>query len=555
MLTSQPSREKLGSDKTGSAQQMLTPGEISDKRKARRMLEYRKVALEEAVERRVCEGIYTRIFRHKSSLDEIRDEKLRSKTAALSLVGITLKDLGIVFEDESEDAPERKAEIDKWIAKARAGLLDMNDTYYPLGKLKSLAATHQNIVEMLSNLHKSTSSADEILPALIYTLISCPPEGINVISNLCFIQRFRSSSKINGEAAYCLTNLEAAITFLENVDLASLKSEEAIDASSKQATPAASHAQETEFPLHRGSAKAVTPTVTPLTALPSRPDSSSDVRPASPISPSHSRRLSTLFQPSANALGAASDAVRNSADASLKNISQAMDNSFKLLFGRLKEQHVQGPGSTSNGTVLVPKTLDEARRLVSPRPAFDEDGNISEYSSLMEQEDSPREGRLLDMITGKSRDRSADSSGSPGRKFALQQAAPDTASGSPPAVSTPISALDSMRNLGNSLNPLNRFAGVNVMRGFGRSSNTSSPAVTPSPLSGNDTNKELKIGLGLSTSASMPPPPSPHTVKIDPPIQRFVDIVDAGELKLSDVQILLGEYKRLAKAVQERGMC
>lgn len=68
----------------------------------------------------------------------------------------------------------------------------------------------------------SDSSADRILPTFIFCLIHCPAD-VTVVSDLLFIQRFRMKKSINGEVAYCLTNLEAAICFLETVDLASLK--------------------------------------------------------------------------------------------------------------------------------------------------------------------------------------------------------------------------------------------------------------------------------------------------------------------------------------------
>ena len=536
---------------------MLTPSEISERRKARKMLEHKRIALEEAVERRVCQGIYDRIWRHKSSLDEIRDEKLRSRTAALSLVGITLMDLGVQFDDPTSNAQELldfEDETEKWIAKSREGLLKMNEFHHPLGKLQSLAETHQNIVDFLSTIHQSSSSADEILPTLIYTLITCPAEGINVISNLSFIQRFRSASKINGEAAYCLTNLEAAITFLENVDLATLRSEEAIETSSKPLGGAPAPTPEPRgFPYGRNAptADGASPVMTPLTAVPPRLNSSTavpalpsptEVMPPSPASPSNPRRLSTLFQPSANVIGAASDAVRNSADQSFRNIGSTLDNSFKVLFGRLKEQHVQGPGIDSNGAVLVPKTLDEARRLVSPKPVLDEDGNISEHSSVAEADDSLREDRILDLITGRGRDRSADSTSSIGKRVIFQndKASSETLSSSPPTSTPTSAAVESMRSLGNTLNHLNRLAGINMMRGFSRSAN-SSPAITPSPLAGNDPSKELKFG----EKSALP------TAKIDPPIQRFLEVTEAGELKVAEIEALLKDYQRLAKVVKD----
>lgn len=88
-------RPKFPIERRDSEQQMLTADEIAERKKARKALEHKRVALEEAVERRVCEKIYDRIWRHRSTQDEAQDEKLRSKTAALSVVGIGLTDLGI----------------------------------------------------------------------------------------------------------------------------------------------------------------------------------------------------------------------------------------------------------------------------------------------------------------------------------------------------------------------------------------------------------------------------------------------------------------------------
>ncbi len=51
-----------------SEQQMLTAEEITDRKRARRVLEQKRLALEEAVERRVCEGEFAVVRRiHKFS--------------------------------------------------------------------------------------------------------------------------------------------------------------------------------------------------------------------------------------------------------------------------------------------------------------------------------------------------------------------------------------------------------------------------------------------------------------------------------------------------------
>lgn len=588
-LNAKASKDTLSlSEKSAPEQQMLTPSEVAERRRARRLLEHKRIALEEAVEKRVCEGIYDRIWRHRSTLDEVRDEKLRSRTAALALVGINLKDLGIEFDGSATpdvSSPTLASQIEEWISKAREGLLKMNGARCPLEKLQSLAFTHQHIVDLLTKLHQSSSSADEILPTLIYTLITSPPEGLNVISNLHFIQRFRSANKINGEAAYCLTNLEAAITFLETVDLATLRADEALEGPPRSSSRPTTPRVESPSPWNPGvpsAASLSSPATTPLTAVPpqlgsihmSHPlrsplNAKSLPSPTASPSPSHERRLSNLFQPPAKAFGAASDAVRTTADTGFRNISNTLDSSFKLLFGRLKEQHVQGEGTTANGTIVVPKTLDDARKLVSPRPLLDDDGNISEVSSFADQVDNsdslspkPSDDRLLELISGRKmmRERSVDSAlstDSNGKRVAFAAETKSTRDNvgslvhqDPAQAAAPTSvpnvAVESMRNLGNSLNPLNRLAGMNVMRAFGRSNSSTSTSITPtqSPAPLQSTEETVEKDKSVAEREGE---------RVEPPIQRFLETAEAGELKVGDVGELLRDYQRLAGVLKGMG--
>ncbi len=576
-LRSFSSKDTTESQLSAPEQQMLTPQEISDRRKTRRLFEQKRVALEEAVERRICERVYKRIWRHRSTLDEVRDEKLRSRTAALALVGIGLKDLGIdVGSPKSETGDEEESlesQIEEWIAPARDGLLRMNEARYPLGKLQHLAAAHKCIVDVLSRLHQSTSSADEILPTLIYTLITSRPEGINVISNLNFVQSFRASSKIDGEAAYCLTNLEAAITFLETVDLATLRSDEALEGPPKSSSrPSTPHGESNSdwaagppLPSSKGVATAGAK-ASPPEPLFSDPLQSPQPEEDFSSPPSHRRRRSDLFQPATSALGAASDAVRTTADQGLKNIGSTLDQSFKFLFGRLKEQNVVVEGGDANGAVLLPKTLDDARRLVDPKPPEDDEGNISGASSIAERLDDRTDSaptfddKLLGVFAGRKqqaqqpRDRSVDSlqsSGSGGKKVAF--ASDSKAKSEPPsqvsslpstqdqAASNPTSAVESMRNLGNSLNPLNRFAGMSVMRGFGRNSSGTTPTLTTVTSGSEKPPAEPK-------STPVPAPSAPS--KIAPANKRFLGLSDPGELRVGEVAELLKDYQRLAAALE-----
>lgn len=196
------SRERAkGTPTKEPEQQMLTAEEYADRKRARKALEQKKIILEEAVERRLCEGIYDRIYRHRSTQDEEQDDRLRSKTAALGLVGIGPTDLGVDVGELSSDDPDalvkRHDEISEYLTQARKDLTVMNEKRYPLGKLNYLKATHKSIVDTLSHFHPS-SSADEIMPMLIYTLITMPPEKLNVISDANFIRRFRWGGEDGG---------------------------------------------------------------------------------------------------------------------------------------------------------------------------------------------------------------------------------------------------------------------------------------------------------------------------------------------------------------------
>lgn len=469
---------------------MLTAEEFAARKRAKKMLEQKRVLLEEAVERRLCEGIYDRIYRHRTTQDEAQDDRLRSKTAALALVGIGPADLGVDLGGPSEDTPEartrKQEEIREWLDQARKDLILMHDKRYPLGKLNQLKAAHKSIVDTLSHFHPS-SSADEIMPMLIYTLITMPPEKLHVISDSNFIQRFRWEEKLEGEAAYCLTNLEAAITFLQTVDLASLRADEASSGPLKPESRPETPKAETFPPAYTAGLSAATSSsdiTTPENAQGTKPlppsTSSANLRAAV-----QRRRLSDLIQTPAQAIGTASDSIFSTADQGFKNIGTSLGDSYKFLLGKLRDN------SASGRELVVPRTLDDARKLIGTPPPED-DVSMDGGSSVRGNEDTERplmgkDDKMLSLVGGKraSRDRSTDStrsarSASSSKKVAFaEENKGETTSATPsPGASNP-ALVESMRNLGNSLNPMNRFAGMSMMRGFGRTATT--PTSTPPP--------------------------------------------------------------------------
>lgn len=548
---------------------MLTASEITDRRKARRQLDLQRLALEEAVERGVCETVYDRVYRHRTTDDAERDAKLRSKTAALALVGIGLKDLHVDISSHKKADSDSELDIEKDIHEllgpARESLHRMDDEHYPLGKLQYLTAAHKSIVETLAQLFPSSSSADEVLPTLIYTLITLDPAALNVASNLHFIQLFRSSAKVDGETAYCLVNLEAAISFLETVDLSSLRDDEVPEGPPKPAsrseTPTTDRA-----PVQPALSRSLTPGLSPVSASaePSVSDVTTETKPRPLIRAGaevNASRLSSILQAQAEHIEARRENFLSTADQALESINSTLEGSFKFLFGRLKEQSSVSPGSP----VIIPRTLEDARRLVSSPPSDDEDSRVvSGGSSVVDQDEttddplSKPDNKMLELIGGKRipRERSTDStrSNTSGKHVAFATKDGAVNAGTPLHAPT-----EAVGNLINTLNPLSRFSVPSFGR-FGRSvSGPGTPAAVPS------TEKTRQMSEASSGRPLRQLTESPVQAEDDlnaaealaqlkrakPPMRRFVDLKDGSELRIGEVDKLLKDYQRLAQLLKD----
>lgn len=94
-----------------------------------------------------------------------------------------------------------------------------------------------------------------------------------------------------------------------------------------------------------------------------------------------------------------------------------------------------------------------------------------------------------------------------------------------------------------------------MIRGFGRSATTPDPATgvttpaTPAPAVPSPVDNKTQPTLSTDGSADVPATLS----RIDPPLRRFLETEDAGDLKLRDVAELLQDYKRLAAALASLG--
>ena len=206
--------------------------------------------------------------------------------------------------------------------------------------------------------------------------------------------------------------------------------------------------------------------------------------------------------------------------------------------------------------------MDDARRLVEPPKEEDEEEETSfppeDPPAARDDEQVGKENgssdNLLNAIVGRkqSRDRSVDSAQSSGSgkrvAFAVEADSSFSKAASPTSGSTvsnePLqagnSAVGSMRSFGSTLNPLKGFGGMTVMRGFGRS--TSSNIITPTPTTAGQAPVQKDV---TDTRIS--------TIKILPPIQRYMDAASVEDLKIGEVAGLLKDYKRLACALKDIG--
>lgn len=183
---------------------------------------------------------------------------------------------------------------------------------------------------------RSGLSADAILPLLIYAIIKSNPAKL--VSHFNYIQRFRAQSLLDGELAYCLTNLEAAISFLESVDLHRLG-------------------------LHEDSAKT-------LSKVGSQTSISSVIVGNSPALSGRSRLLSS-----------AALEVYENVDERMKSLGTALDSSYKLLVGKMTDR-VSSP----------PKNIEDVRTLMGLRPDDSQAPSIVSFQEIKEKvQDRERE--------------------------------------------------------------------------------------------------------------------------------------------------------------------
>jgi len=106
----------------------------------------------------------------------------------------------------------------------------------PRDKLVCILNCCKRINSALSHSSTGTHGADEFFPVLLYVTLQASPLGLH--ASLQYIVRFRHSSGLVSEAAYYLTHMQSALSFLSNVQPEQLS----IDSASYEQGLAETHA-------------------------------------------------------------------------------------------------------------------------------------------------------------------------------------------------------------------------------------------------------------------------------------------------------------------------
>jgi hypothetical protein len=161
----------------------------------------------EALEKFILHRLYKHVFTPLHSTDSEDDNQLYMRIRQLQFI-----------EPEHLDIPDRPLnKVAFHLAAEELAKLDSSKFTSPWEKLACIL----NCISILSNLLKhygadEGTGADEMLPYIIYTLILLSPK--HMYSNLRYIQRFRSESKLRSEAAYYYTQMESAVLFISSTN-------------------------------------------------------------------------------------------------------------------------------------------------------------------------------------------------------------------------------------------------------------------------------------------------------------------------------------------------
>ncbi|ORY81588.1 hypothetical protein BCR37DRAFT_393429 [Protomyces lactucae-debilis] len=507
----------------GTQEEMLTKEAMQARKVRRAAFEEKHAAWREDVEERVCLEMYESLFELRTSTDELRDEALMSKIIAISLIGVTLEQLGVPLSREEVDA------MRPTITLVGENLQNLNNAMTPRSKLDILLQCHKQIVDevqqsnsagedvhtsdVASQIAEATSAAttnkkessdtkhlgaDAILPIFIYAIIKSNPAKL--VSHYEFICRFRAQDSLTGEMAYCLTNLEAAIGFLETF----------------------------EFTDGQDAGDPLTSSLGPTSSYQNRSGSQAS--------------LLTVGSGARASAGALSGSLRASERA--RALSSAANDVYELADERMKQFGSQLGAIVSR--VSEHQSLDEVRHLVglpgagnaNPRPAADRqkfveiEQRVKARKAREGTSTPPRSSRPVSMMETSSLPASSSplkqAPASPGKSTSSTTLALQT---SPAAGTLSRSSVSATRPLSGSAKAAgaasaSRFSGFGMIRNFSNTLVGRAPAPTA----------EMVRPREMTSNATI--------------IERRFLEMETDDLTMKDVAVLLASYKQLVASME-----
>ncbi|KAJ2650995.1 hypothetical protein IWW40_002014 [Coemansia sp. RSA 1250] len=165
----------------------------------------------EGMEKLVMNRLFPVCFSPSTSDDADKDHVLKEKMSLFRWI-----------REEHLDIPHSQQNA-AFLQFAKAELLKMNNFKSPRDKAICILNCCTVIYALLRNAQTDGSEdigADRFLPLLIYVVIAANPPRL--VSNVQYINRFRSPERMQGESGYYVTNLQGAITFIETMDASCL---------------------------------------------------------------------------------------------------------------------------------------------------------------------------------------------------------------------------------------------------------------------------------------------------------------------------------------------
>ncbi|XP_077282957.1 rabaptin-5-associated exchange factor for Rab5 [Arctopsyche grandis] len=171
-----------------------------------------KELLLDFVEKHSMTHLHSTVFSAYGSDDERKDARLHSRIRQLCWVSPQHLDCRI----DQGNATARDL-----LYTAITELVAMDSVLPPGDKLAHVVGCCRGVVGVVSAAGGGPASADELLPALIFTVLKANPPRL--ISNINYVTRFCNAARLmTGEGGYYFTNLCCAVSFIENLTAESL---------------------------------------------------------------------------------------------------------------------------------------------------------------------------------------------------------------------------------------------------------------------------------------------------------------------------------------------